>query len=502
LRKKNGGAPDNPEGRSRVISILLYGRNDSHGYNLHKRAAISLNALAEVLQDPNDEILFVDYNTPDDLVTFPEAIADTLTPACKKLLRILRIRPEIHHRLFKSKTDLPALEPISRNAALRRSNPANSWILCTNTDMIFAPRAPRKSLNDVVAELAPGFYELPRYEMPDLLWESLDRLDPKGNIAKARDWGTRFHINELVLRGKEILFDAPGDFQLFPRNVAFEISGFDESQLLGWHLDANIAKRLYLYFGETKSAQDVLEGWHCNHTRSATLVHRPGRRTNDISEVFQEVVRPDLPLQKDSWGLPEETLEETHLDPAGKSLLAAKLEALLPQAPTQVYEAPFVGADDVPCPIPHMQAYLADLLFTLPRRFSVGYLGEDPDLFEGFRHVWQGLEFTGALHRLNRKDSLEDAAGKCDFFVAAYTPVIEEEMLERRASNKRLLAVLEHLFRLERTRLADSTLSPRKFMVLNGAQPDVAGLMAYYTNAQENPAGTRLRHGYVTTAKN
>ena len=28
-----------------MLSILLYGRNDSHGYNLHKRAAISLNAM-------------------------------------------------------------------------------------------------------------------------------------------------------------------------------------------------------------------------------------------------------------------------------------------------------------------------------------------------------------------------------------------------------------------------------------------------------------------------
>ena len=49
-----------------MLSVVLYGRNDSHGYNLHKRAAISLNAIAELLTDPDDEILFVDYNTPDE----------------------------------------------------------------------------------------------------------------------------------------------------------------------------------------------------------------------------------------------------------------------------------------------------------------------------------------------------------------------------------------------------------------------------------------------------
>jgi len=30
--------------KSRMISLILYGRNDHYGYNLHKRAALSLNA--------------------------------------------------------------------------------------------------------------------------------------------------------------------------------------------------------------------------------------------------------------------------------------------------------------------------------------------------------------------------------------------------------------------------------------------------------------------------
>ena len=71
-----------------MFSVIIYGRNDSHGYNLHKRAAISFNALAEVMSDPDDEILFVDYNTPDDHPTFPEAIQDTLTDKAKKKLKL------------------------------------------------------------------------------------------------------------------------------------------------------------------------------------------------------------------------------------------------------------------------------------------------------------------------------------------------------------------------------------------------------------------------------
>ena len=65
-----------------MLSVILYGRNDSYGYNLHKRAAISLNCIAEMLSGEHDEIIFVDYNTPNDLPTFIEAIYDTPDAPC------------------------------------------------------------------------------------------------------------------------------------------------------------------------------------------------------------------------------------------------------------------------------------------------------------------------------------------------------------------------------------------------------------------------------------
>ena len=171
-----------------MFSVILYGRNDSHGYNLHKRAAISFNALAEVMSDPDDEILFVDYNTPDDHPTFPEAIHDTLTDKAKKVMRILRVRPDQHAHL-RSKTHLVALEAQSRNVALRRSNPRNRWILYTNTDMLLVPRNESESLSDILGGLPDGFYQMPRFEIPEMLWEAaFDRRDPAGNLAKLRDW--------------------------------------------------------------------------------------------------------------------------------------------------------------------------------------------------------------------------------------------------------------------------------------------------------------------------
>ena len=83
-----------------MFSVILYGRNDAHGYNLHRRAALSLNCIAEVLTDPDDEIVFVDYNTPDELPTFIEAISDTLTERCLRVLRVIRVPAAIHEQRF------------------------------------------------------------------------------------------------------------------------------------------------------------------------------------------------------------------------------------------------------------------------------------------------------------------------------------------------------------------------------------------------------------------
>lgn len=285
-----------------MISVLLYGRNDSHGYNLHKRAAISLNCIAQVLDHADDEIIFVDYNTPDDMPTFVEAIQDTLTEKAKRRIRILRIRPEIHER-FKHKTHLVALELVSRNAAARRSNPANRWLLSTNTDMVFVSRNDAQSLSDVAAKLKDGFYHLPRFELPECLWELLDRLDPEGIIEAIRDWGVRFHLNDVVYMNDTVIYDGPGDFQLALRDDVFAIDGFHEEMLLGWHVDLNFAKRMKLYRGDVKSALPLLYGYHCDHTRQATVLHSRGRVENDMGRFFFDVSQAGVPDQKDSWGL-------------------------------------------------------------------------------------------------------------------------------------------------------------------------------------------------------
>lgn len=384
-----------------MLSVLIYGRNDSHGYNLHKRAAISINCIAEVLTHEHDEILFVDCNTPDDMPTFPEAIHDLLTPQAKRVLRIFRLRSDLYKK-YVPETPLKALETISRNIAIRRSNPQNRWLLSTNTDMIFVMRDKTKSLSDVVSALPDGFYELPRFEIPETLWESLDRTQPVSNIETLRNWGTRLHLNEAVIGRDIIRFDAPGDFQLVLREQMFEIHGFHEEMIWGWHVDSNLCKRLNLLNGETKTLEDQIFSYHCDHTRQWSSTHSQTRRhINDEEKFIFSVDTPYVPKQAETWGIPHEELEEIRLTPKYLSRLSDALEKSLPGMSTPLtydYYIPDSYNHGELYDTHHVIPYLLDHLCTIPPTSNVGYFGGNYDLLSLLEQGLQQLGHTGTIY--------------------------------------------------------------------------------------------------------
>ena len=119
-----------------MISIVVVGRNDNHGYNLSKRVSSSLNSMAQMLSE-GDEIIFVDWNTPTGYPVMPRSIQDDLLPKTKSLLRIIRV-PESVHNLVSEGSNRALIEPIARNVGIRRASPGSKWILSTNTDILFA----------------------------------------------------------------------------------------------------------------------------------------------------------------------------------------------------------------------------------------------------------------------------------------------------------------------------------------------------------------------------
>ena len=271
-----------------MISVVIYGRNDNYGYNYHKRVAISINCIAEILTYDSDEIIFVDYNTPNDFPTLPEAISDIITLNAKSKLRILRVRPEIHQARFKVKTNLKIMEHVARNLAVRKSNPINRWILSTNTDMIFVPLK-SDSLSELVQNLPKGIYGLPRFEIPETIWESYQRMDPRSTILKTRELGQELHLNEVVKDNFQ--FDSPGDFQLIERQDLFDNYGFDERIMNGTHIDSNINKRLAIKYGSISDASSLLLGYHCNHTRLITTHHKYNPKMKNSDEFVKEILR-------------------------------------------------------------------------------------------------------------------------------------------------------------------------------------------------------------------
>ena len=289
-----------------MISIVTYGRNDNYSYNLVKRTALAFNCLAEVLTN-EDEILFVDYNTPDHLPTLPESIWDTLTEKALKLVKVIRISAAIHE-LIKGDSPLRILENVSRNAAIVRSDPKNHWILSTNPDVLLVISSNWENLPELLTGVKDSFYEMPRMDIPESVWSSLNRSDPKANIRTLRDWliAHRAAVAETSPDWqfqKYILFDAPGDFQLAPREYFFRVRGFDESMNKYLHSDSNLAKRMWLLNGgRTDHLLGKLWVLHQDHylsgewAKSATgIVH------NDLAVHVSQ--QNEIEANAANWGL-------------------------------------------------------------------------------------------------------------------------------------------------------------------------------------------------------
>lgn len=504
-----------------MFSVIVYGRNDSHGYNLHKRAAISFNAIAEVMSDPDDEILFVDYNTPDDHPTFPEAIHDTLTAKAKKVMRIFRVRPEQHVHL-KAKTHLVALEAQSRNVALRRSNPRNRWILYTNTDMLLVPRDEGESLSSILGGVPDGFYQIPRFELPEMLWEAaFDRRDPVANLSKLREWAVRFHLNQVVHNFMPMKYDALGDFQAALREDMFTIHGFDEAMLLGWHCDSNLAARLALYRGRVETLIDKVFGYHCDHTRVAAANNK-GRQTkmNDQDRFIWDVSSPYVPAQAETWGWPDVEIEEIRLDrDTSYERYTAGLDVALEPAaePYRTTSLEWQLYADLSYDLLHTLPFVCDQVLTYPRSTAVMLVAARAEFVSRFAKAWRGMGFTGPILVPTECEGLptdlpgietgafKDLVGKADLFIFEFglaTQRPDEAVRTGRMPGPRdskVLKVIGRLFAAAAATEAETRPSgrrlPRRFIGVNVIYNKYWPLFTDYVGANINPFCSQVLAG-------
>lgn len=365
-----------------MLSIIVTGRNDAYGYNAHKRTAIGLNCFADQLVDPADEIVFVDYNTPDSLPTLPEAIADTLTEQARSRLRVLRVRPAVHHRVALIEEGT-LLDVIAHNVGYRRTNPENRWILSTTTDVVLLPGDTVARAGELIAELPDGFYSLPRYEVPQLVWEAFDRHKPEEIKEQLRAMASRLHLREAVSIDPPVVIDACGDFQLMLREDIFELNGMDERMTFGWqHSDANLQVRMALWRGIDFGLSEHLEAYHCSHQRAVSITQRRQRLEHDWETFVADVKTARLSFQADSWGLAGEEIEEirlvTHSPPRG----VAELISVIGRERHLVTKVARSSAtyDSVTIPIAHVLPFIADQLASLASKARLAYIGANTRL--------------------------------------------------------------------------------------------------------------------------
>ena len=217
-----------------------------------------------------------------------------------------------------------------------------------------------------------------------------------------------------------IRFDAPGDFQLILREDFLAIDGFDEEMLLGYHVDSNLSRRMLFHRGSIESLGDSLAGYHCNHNREPTVYHGTGKVANDLDRFFVTIDRPELPAQRDTWGLADEALEEVAVrERAGPHLADGTgrrdPEHGGPATPSDAARVPFELTYDSG----HVLPFIADSLAVSPSDATIGYVGANPVLERMLATVVAQLGFEGPLEVADLDDmsSVEELARDADVLI-------------------------------------------------------------------------------------
>jgi hypothetical protein len=378
--------------------------------------------------------------------------------------------------------------------------------------MIFVLQQRNYSLSNIASELAPGFYHAPRIEIPEVLWESLDRNDPAAVIDTVREWGTTLHLNEITLGMELIRYDGPGDFQLLLRDDLFENQGYDEKMLLGWHVDSNIAARMLLKYGKVGDLGSQVYGYHCDHTRQATPMHSHKRLQNDWTHFCAALRVSNLPEQADTWGCRNDEIEEVRLVANTTTAYVRALREVIgdPQAAprfVQNVEEVFNKVDYDPA---HLLPFLADMFVSMPRKSNVAWYGARPETLELFASVWQKLDFTGKIlvdHPALQRDATTtvishvpalEALAKADAFVFDFGG-LPFALSDANAADRAIHELRASFYQVvhDERRRRSLHAPPRRVIALNAILNEYEGLVGTFVAASMTPFATHIRHGFV-----
>ena len=237
---------------------------------------------------------------------------------------------------------------------------------------------------------------------------------------------------------------------------------------------------MFLRRGKILSAADRLAGYHCNHNRTPTVYHGARAVANDLNRFFLSVKRPELPRQRNTWGLADVDLEEVPL--VRRTDLAESVREAIPQGP-----APPAGSDALGAPQAltydsgHILPFIADSLVTAVPDTTVAYIGANPILERMLAALIERTQLAGRLEvaDLEDPDSIGSLVETADVFVVdlgldaslvdpSFATDEADESVRFRTKLDETFMALHSLIELERSRLERGE-HPHPVVLVNSA---------------------------------
>ncbi|NWG32602.1 MAG: hypothetical protein HXY29_14080 [Rhodocyclaceae bacterium] len=259
-------------------------------------------------------------------------------------------------------------------------------------------------------------------------------------------------------------------------------------------------------------------------------MHSLHKRTiNDEERFVFNVTSPFLNNQAETWGIPNEVIEEIHIKDGFKSSFNSILEDLLPGMSEATSEDIFTSESYDHGQIydtMHTIPFLMDHLFNFSKSTNLGYFGCNHELLYLMDAILQRLEHSGAIfvsHDLIKSVSSklkplssrcfivssEEVISKSDIFIfdtsAMHLPQVlkfngipfPKNSFEYRDFKEKLRTSFLECIKAERQRYNTKQCFLRKFLIISSVNTWFEQLTSSLLDTTLTPYSSRIRHGYI-----
>lgn len=229
-----------------TYGAVIVSRNDNYGGDLPERATYAFNSILSSV----DELIYVDWASEGR--TLIDEIQSNLVHLEK--LKVVVVSPQ-KASIYVAASPNPqkivpqvVTEVFGRNIGLRRLT--TDFMISTNVDVIFPPRYLLEKLAEPVGTMSPVAKRMISLAhvrncggiLDDVQGELVHRVETNGEPFCIPGFGPQGPV--AVCAGDVwSLVNGNGDFQIAPRDIWYDIRGFEESLIGRGYADGNVQKK-------------------------------------------------------------------------------------------------------------------------------------------------------------------------------------------------------------------------------------------------------------------